>query len=775
MDLKTRLRNKLNNVSETGILDQKDGMANADNSSVKLSLAERIRLKKQQQEQLADPHISTKQDLDHEDPANHMSLKQKLLLRKQQNESKNENHQKERESENAQSEQNTHQTKSQEQTNFNSSTKHTISSEQKETLISEKKYKESPNKQCEWFKLLASEISVQSAEGLTKKRKLKTHSDNFFNKRPRTDTNCNLKNDDPLYGIIYPFTNIKKRAIANFSKPSPDEIILIANQQAELNQNSLKNMTLTSNAAPKAASVTTAAKSNLRAISFIKDSYTPQPHLSLCILGHIDSGKSTLTGRLLLDTKAVTQQQISNLQKQSKELGKQSFWLAWIMDSDSEERERGITKKFGYARFQSEMGLQYTLLDAPGHSDFISSTIVAVQQASVCTIVVDCTIGGFEKSFDGQLKEHLLLASKFVSNLNDLIFVMNKMDAIAWDKERYLSIMNEIKKYMIIDLKIDEAIVSNLDFIPVSSIEGENVVKSIDAKSNSNSSWYKGLSFIEKLDQKNLEHLKIDFPELSEKYINQDNCLAIVLDNQEQNKNNGAKQKGKDCSLTVKIIDGYFTKNDKVIISPRLSSKGYTIDDIWLETKDITNKNVPFAVKNQFVTLKIKNCNVEMISIGDIISLSSEMDLVHCSHEFQLKLETFEMNRPLLPGSPIIIYMNNVEIPCMISSIKVLKEVIDGEIKTKKKLKHLTGNTSNATVNIEIQEINESIKSKELGFSQDDDIAEGKEISNEDGDDEIYKNVIPVFTAKENNQLSKVLLRKDGKTIAFGKVNKRLD
>lgn len=775
MDLKSRLRNKLNNIPKTGVLDQEGGMSNGDNGSVKLSLAERIRLKKQQQERDFYHNITTEQGHSDEDSANHMSLKQKLLLRKKQKESENDNHQKERESRNGQTEQNINENKHHQQTNFTSDSRSTATIEQKQTITPEKSHKESPNKQYEWFKLLASEMSVEAAEGSKKKRKLIAQSHNFFNKRTKIDTSCNQKIDDPLYGIIYPFTNIKKRAIANFSKPSPDEIILIANQQAELNQHSLKNMSLTSSAPAKTASAAPVAKSNSRAINFIKESYTPQPHLSLCILGHIDSGKSTLTGRLLLDTKAVNQQQISNLQKQSKELGKQSFWLAWIMDSDSEERERGITKKFGYARFQSEMGLQYTLLDAPGHSDFISSTIVAVQQASVCTIVVDCTIGGFEKSFDGQLKEHLLLACKFVSNLNDLIFVMNKMDAIDWNEERYLSIMNEIKKYMIVDLKIDETVVSNLDFIPVSSIEGENVVKSIDAKSTSKNSWYSGLSFIEKLDQKNLEHLKIDFPELNEKYINQDNCLAIVLDNQEQNKNNGAKQKGKDCSLTVKIIDGYFTKNDKVIISPRLTSKGYIIDDIWLETKDITNKNVPFAIKNQFVTLKIKNCNVEMISIGDIISLSSKKELVHCSHEFQLKLETFDMNRPLLPGSPIVIYMNNVEIPCMISSIKVLKEIIDGEIKTKKKLKHLTGNTSNATVNIEIQEINESIKSKELGFSQDVDMTDEKDISNEDGDDDTFKNVIPVFTAKENNQLAKVLLRKDGKTIAFGMVNKRLD
>lgn len=752
MDLKSRLRNKLNTAN-----DVNNSIKEHTINNTKLTLAERIKLKKQQQVNDNNIKVENKHNNNNLELEKPLTLKEKLLLKK-----------KEKENEQKQN------------TSLDKQTKISLSENKPIQINTPEPYiKKDTEKQIfDWFNSLNKQLSVETDSNRNKKRKFNDFNDNFFNKKTKINTNSKQKIDDKLYGIIFPFTNMQKNAIKNFSKPSPDDIILIANKQAELNQQSLRNMSLdSSNSAITKAKTVSPVKNNTnnKAISFIKETYSKQPHLSLCILGHIDSGKSTLTGRLLLDTNAVSHQQITALQKQSKELGKQSFWLAWLMDSDSEERERGITKKFGYARFQSSMGLQYTLLDAPGHSDFISSTIVAIQQSSVCTIVVDCIIGGFEKSFDGQLKEHLLLASKFVTNLDDLIFVMNKMDVIDWDEERYLFIMNKIKNYMIVDLKIDEKIVSNLEFIPVSSIEGDNVVKPVDIKNNPKCSWYKGSSFIEKLDEKNLEHFKIDFPELTDKYINQDNSLAIVLDNQQQNKNNGAKQKGKDCSLTVKIINGYFTKNDKITISPRLTSKGYEIDDIWIETKEITNKNVPFAIKNQFVTLKIKNCNIDMVSVGDIISLAKEKDLVHCSHEFQLKVETFEMNRPLLPGSPIIIYMNDVEIPCMISSIKVFKEIVDGEQKTKKKLKHLNGNTSNATLNIEIQEINESIKSKELGFSQDDLTLEEKVEKFEEEDEESFKIVIPVFTAKENNQLSKLLIRKDGQTIAFGHINKRLD
>ncbi|XBW36614.1 hypothetical protein QEN19_002186 [Hanseniaspora menglaensis] len=758
MDLRTRIRNKLNSDSNEGGNDL-PGTVSAE-SIPKLTLGERIRLKKLQHQEyivskdkLSVPIKNTNDKFSISSQNNNelnldrpLSLKEKLMLKKKQMEKPNEL-----------IEEYVPEIKviesSKTDINFKGST--TINPTRRQIY--------------HWFNSLTLQLSSENR--IEKKRTLDTEKEEVCTKKAKLNTGSTQKIDDELYRIIYPFTNIKSRAITNFSKPSPDSIVLIANQQAELNQLSLKSMSL-GNKPKVSASV---SSSNSKAVNFIRDVYTEHPHLSLCILGHIDSGKSTLTGRLLLDTNAVSQQQIATLQKQSKELGKQSFWLAWLMDSDSEERERGITKKFGYARFQSKMGLNYTLLDAPGHSDFISSTIIAIQQASICTIVVDCSIGGFEKSFDGQLTEHLLLACKFVSNPDDLIFVMNKMDSIDWDKKRYTDIKTKITNYMIGDLKINESVVKNLEFIPVSSIEGDNVVKSLEKDVNLKTTWYKGLSFIEKLDEKNLEHFKTDFPQINETYVNQKNTLAIVLDTQQQSKNNGSKQKGKDCSLTVKIIDGYLAKSDKIGIAPRLTSKGYEIDDIWMETKEITNKNVPFAIKNQFVTLKLKNCNVDMVSVGDIISLFDEKKLVSCSHEFQLKLETFAMSRPLLPGSPIVIYMNDVEIPCMISSIKVIKEIIDGENITKKKLKHLTSYTSNATINIEIQEITESIKSKELGFSQDEDPAEDLTTKVEEESEETFKRTIPVFTSKENKQLSKVLIRKDGKTIAFGNIHKRLD
>lgn len=696
----------------------------------KLSLAERIKLKKQSS--------TTEQTSSNEsENASKISLQQKLALKKRERED-------------------------------NSPDKALIS--QREDVVKpEQDNNESQDSliSCitvtDWFLKLKENMSHQSElyqNGL-KKRKLNEHD---LNK-----TSSNGKIDDNYYGIIYPFTNMQKTAINNFSKLSPDGIILAAHKQAELNSQALKNMTLGDKNALKVPLNKTSNDS--QAIKYIKESYVKSPHLSLCILGHIDSGKSTLTGRLLLDTHAVTKQQVTALQKQSKELGKQSFWLAWLMDSDNEERERGITKKFGYARFQSPKGYNYTLLDAPGHSDYISSTIIAIQQSNVCTIVVDCSTGGFESSFAGQLKEHLLLASKFVGNVNDLVFAMNKMDSVDWDEKRYLEIMEKIKLHMIADLHFEQDVVNKLHFIPVSSIKGENVVEPME-KANS---WYKGPSFIEILDEKNSDHLSLDFPEITPEYVNQENSLAIVLDNQQQNKNNSTKQKGKDASLTVKVINGYFKKTDKVQIYPRLSSKNYEVDDIWTETKESTNKNLPFAIKNQFVTLKIKNCNIDMISVGDIISLSTNSSKIQSGDKFQLKVDTFDMDRPLLPGSPIIVYMNDVEIPCTVSSVKVIKEITNGDEVIKKKMKHLSGNTKNAIINIEIQEFMDSLKAKDLGFSGEEEKATIKQEEENKEEEILQKHIIPIFTSKENKQLSKVMIRKDGKTIAFGEIKKRID
>lgn len=210
---------------------------------------------------------------------------------------------------------------------------------------------------------------------------------------------------------------------------------------------------------------------------------TEKPHLNLAVIGHIDHGKSTTVGRLMFETGAVPPHIIENYRKEAESKGKGSFEFAWVMDSLKEERERGITIDIAHKRFDTAK-YYFTVVDCPGHRDFVKNMITGASQADAALLVVAAPDGVME-----QTKEHVFLSRTL--GITQLIVGINKMDAVEYSEKRY----NEVKEQLSQLLKMVGFKPAEVPFIPMSSFVGVNI-----SKKSPETPWYTGPTVLEALD-----------------------------------------------------------------------------------------------------------------------------------------------------------------------------------------------------------------------------------------------------------------------------------
>lgn len=216
-----------------------------------------------------------------------------------------------------------------------------------------------------------------------------------------------------------------------------------------------------------------------------------KPHLNIVFIGHVDHGKSTLVGRTLFETKAIDAHKIDEYRKKAEEMGKGTFEFAWVMDKLKEERERGITIDVMHQRFDTDK-YYFTIIDAPGHRDFVKNMITGTSQADAAVMVVSAPEG-----IMAQTREHAFLARTL--GVTQLIVAVNKMDATqpAYSEERFNQVKDNVYKLFKQIGYRDE----QFEIIPISALQGDNVEKNSD-----NMSWWKGLTFLKAID-------KLDVPE----------------------------------------------------------------------------------------------------------------------------------------------------------------------------------------------------------------------------------------------------------------------
>jgi elongation factor 1-alpha len=215
-------------------------------------------------------------------------------------------------------------------------------------------------------------------------------------------------------------------------------------------------------------------------------------HINLVVIGHVDSGKSTSTGHLIYKCGGIDKRTIEKFEKEASESGKGSFKYAWVMDKLKAERERGITIDIALWKFETAKSV-FTIIDAPGHRDFIKNMITGTSQADVAILIIAAGQGEFEAgiSKEGQTREHALLA--FTMGVKQMVVCVNKMDdkSVNWDHKRYEEIKKEVSDY----LKKIGYNPDKIPFIPISGWLGDNMLEKSD-----NMKWYNGPCLIEALD-----------------------------------------------------------------------------------------------------------------------------------------------------------------------------------------------------------------------------------------------------------------------------------
>uniref|UniRef100_A0A8C5GCI4 HBS1-like protein n=1 Tax=Gouania willdenowi TaxID=441366 RepID=A0A8C5GCI4_GOUWI len=281
-----------------------------------------------------------------------------------------------------------------------------------------------------------------------------------------------------------------------------------------------------------------------------------KPLLNLVVIGHVDAGKSTLMGHLLYLLGNVNKRTMHKYEQESKKAGKASFAYAWVLDETGEERDRGVTMDVGMTKFETNSKV-VTLMDAPGHKDFIPNMITGAAQADVAVLVVDASRGEFEAGFEagGQTREHALLVRSL--GVTQLAVAINKMDQVNWQQERFKEITSRLGHF----LKQAGFKESDVFYVPTSGLSGENLATCSTVPELT--SWYTGYSLLDQIDAFKAPQRSIDKPFRL--------CVSDVF-----------KDQGSGFCVTGKIEAGYIQTGERMLAMPpneTCTVKGITLHD----------------------------------------------------------------------------------------------------------------------------------------------------------------------------------------------------
>ncbi|XP_040206409.1 HBS1-like protein isoform X1 [Rana temporaria] len=388
--------------------------------------------------------------------------------------------------------------------------------------------------------------------------------------------------------------------------------------------------------------------------------------LNLVVIGHVDAGKSTLMGHLLYLLGHVNKRTMHKYEQESKKAGKASFAYAWVLDETGEERQRGVTMDVGMTKFETKSKV-ITLMDAPGHKDFIPNMITGAAQADVATLVVDASRGEFEAGFEagGQTREHALLVRSL--GVTQLAVAVNKMDQVNWQQDRFREVTSKLGHF----LKQAGFKDSDVFYVPTSGLSGENLAKCSQIPDLT--SWYKGPCLTDQIDSFKAPQRSTDKPFRL--------CASDVF-----------KDQGSGFCVTGKIEAGYIQTGDRILAMPpneTCTVKGITLHD----------EAVDWAAAGDQVSLTLTGVDIIKINVGCVFC--SQNEPIKACTRFRARVLIFNFDVPITQGFPVIIHYQTVSEPATIRKLVSVLHKSTGEV-VKKKPKCLTKGM-NAVIELQTQ------------------------------------------------------------------------
>ncbi|MBD3303971.1 translation elongation factor EF-1 subunit alpha [Candidatus Woesearchaeota archaeon] len=353
-----------------------------------------------------------------------------------------------------------------------------------------------------------------------------------------------------------------------------------------------------------------------------------KPHMNLVFIGHVDHGKSTTVGRLMFDSGALPEQQLRKLKEKAESLGKGGFEFAFVMDNLKEEQERGVTIDLSHKKFDTDK-YYFTIIDAPGHRDFIKNMITGASQADAAVLVVA------SEGVMAQTKEHAFLARTL--GVGQMIIAVNKLDTVNYDQAKFEAIQKDVQALLkTVGYKDDQ-----VRFVPISAYKGDNVVKKSDSMS-----WWKGPTLMEALDQLPMPEKPTDLP------------LRLPIQDIYNIKGIGTVPVGK-------IETGVMKVGDKIVIVPGREGKGVKGE---VKTIEMHHNAVDKAGPGDNVGFNVRGIGVKDAARGDVLGKEDNVPTV--ATEFKAQIVVLNHPTVVTVGYTPVFHIHTAQVACQITAIE---------------------------------------------------------------------------------------------------------